>query len=194
MKPTPDPLEALEKNAAKRDGIVSEIKRLGELEPGLRDDLKGKIENLEGLEIDQLLCPAIESEKHDEPMASQLRSLHCTRTKLELLPGIQSRLQRDLKTLDDDLEKQIRACSRSLRAEARSKIEELRAKLHGELSKLYFGDATRIHEALPVVLNRSELIRWENTFATFPHGSHPGEAARNFIVWANKFRSGLACK
>lgn len=184
-------LSQIEERAAKAKKLAGEIAELSKAETTLQSQKAAAAEALaqyapSGFILDN------EGNHGDPETDAQLAQLNRINTKLDLLPGIRSRLQQELAAVERELSWDLERALADARTLARSKMDALRAEYAERLLPVCGGDAKRASIAVESIISQSEVFCWYDAFKkdALAEGATVAAKLQGFLKHLARFNAG----
>ena len=100
----------------------------------------------------------------DAETDARLEQIARLNTRLDLLPGIRARVQRELTGLNKSLAMDLERAQAEARRLSREKFEAIRADYEKKLLTVCGGDSTRAAKAADAIVQHSEAFAWYQAF------------------------------
>jgi chromosome segregation ATPase len=183
--------KAINERAAKANQLASEIAELTSAESALQNqkaELTAALAQFapSGFILDN------EGKNGDAEVDAQLAQLNRINTKLNLLPGIRARLQKELAAVDRDLALDLERAQADARAQARAKLDTIRTKFDDLLLPLCGGDPVRSSAAVEAIVAQTEVFQWYDAFkkGVLLDGGTVAAKLQNFQKHLARFNAG----
>lgn len=129
-------LARLEKAAARRKAIASDLETLAAAPDQLRAEVDSIVNELAGIDLSRLVLLGDLADL-DPATANKLQRLRFLRDRIEIIPGVVSKLERDAEALEAEIAGVAEAAQSELRDAASELVRAVRAKAEAELSKMF---------------------------------------------------------
>lgn len=128
----------------------------------------------------------------DTEVDALLAKLNRLNTKIDLLPGIRSRLQKELSDIDRGLALELERAQADVRAQARAKMDTIRAEFTNQLLPLCGEDVARTAKAVESLIEQSEVFQWYSAFkeGVLLDGGTVAAKFQNFQSHCARFNAG----
>jgi cell division septum initiation protein DivIVA len=199
-------LSPLRQSAEKYKKAVADLGGLENLSGQLQSEAKAILSHLSDLPAEILALPQGGADHFPAATSQKLRSLSSVRTKLELLPGVKAKQQREL----EELRQQLRGGGKSVlnhyRETAQAKMEKAEAEVVSFLLPYHSGNDDRAKVAAEKAMRATnpwevgttptrgcEACKWYETFANFDPATDPLENAETIMGLAEAFDRNEPC-